>query len=79
MLARSIRGAQDRGAVASASSGNSTKEAVAAGGGDSADRSAAADGLGQSRCHGVSLSTSWPFSFVRATAGAGYQQVRSVQ
>ncbi|CAM9814009.1 unnamed protein product, partial [Hapterophycus canaliculatus] len=81
MLARSIRGAQDgRGVVdASVASGNSTSEAVAAAGGDAGGMqgkgTARAADLGLSRCHGVSLSSSWPFSFVRATAGAGYQQV----
>eukprot|EP00904_Undaria_pinnatifida_P013891 jgi/Undpi1/9632/HiC_scaffold_27.g12088.m1 len=61
ILARSIRSAH-QGSVED--SGNSTTEAVAG-------------GAGMSRCHGVSLSTSWPFSFVKATLGAGYQQVSS--
>lgn len=34
--------------------------------------------VGLARCHGLSLSTSWPFRLVRATAGAGYQQVKRV-
>lgn len=35
----------------------------------------AAEDAGMSRCHGFLLSTSWPFSFLGATLGAGYQQV----
>ncbi|CAM9703361.1 unnamed protein product, partial [Discosporangium mesarthrocarpum] len=30
---------------------------------------------GVAQCRGVSLSTAWPLRFVRATLGAGYQQV----
>lgn len=73
MLARSIRGAQQGRVVADADGGNSTKEAAAMRGSGAAAAVTADDGL--SRCHGVSLSSSWPFSFVMATAGAGYQQV----
>lgn len=78
MLARSISGAQHGRGVAA----NSTKKAVAGGDGEGAIRggegrvvAAAAADDDLSRCHGVSLTSSWPFSFVSATAGAGYQQV----
>lgn len=68
ILARSIKGVYQGGTAAS---GNSTRVAAEASG----DGGVKGKDAGLSRCHGVSLSTSWPFSFVRATLGAGYQQV----
>ncbi|CAN0353672.1 unnamed protein product, partial [Laminaria digitata] len=76
ILARSIKSAH-QGSVEDKNNGNSTKEAVSNGNGGGGGGVAADAGVGMSRCHGVSLSTSWPFSFVRATLGAGYQQVLS--
>lgn len=60
VLARSIKSARQGAAF------NSTPLASALGRGGEGDAS---------RCHGVSVSTSWPFSFAHASIGAGFQQV----
>eukprot|EP00903_Cladosiphon_okamuranus_P013367 g12458.t1 len=88
LLARSISGAQHRRAMDAANAApdgsNSQKAAAAAaaageGGSDGVmlggGGATAATDHALSRCRGVSLTSSWPFSFVKATAGAGYQQV----
>lgn len=74
MLARSISGAQQGRRVADGGSNtNSTKETVAGGGGGAMlDRGGVSS---SAECRGVSVTSSWPFSFALATAGAGYQQV----
>lgn len=79
ILARSIRSAHHGNTAVDASlkSGNATNEVSASAGGGAGGGGATIGVLDMSRCHGVSLSSSWPFPFARATLGAGYQQVRN--
>lgn len=61
--------------VISAAAAEGNREGGNRGEGSGKGRRRSSTNAEASRSQGVSLSTSWPFSFVRAAFGASYQQV----